>query len=1169
LNSNNSFSFFYWLKHNFTVALGIIVVGYIGTLLSTPPSTASPIWPPAGLALAVMLVYGRAILPGIYIGALLLNTYSFLDFSTPESLAPSFISGLITCFGLCLQVSFGTYLINRFIGKENPLIDDPKIIYFFFLAAPVSSIVSASIGIATVFYQGFITVEEIPISWLTWWVGDCIGVIIFTPIILAFIAKPKALWKVRRKLVSYPLLIMFILIVAMFQYNQYKETERISSVFERQVNKFHALFSNEILHHIETNEVLKGFFDSSQSTTAKEFNTFTQAFFNKKHNIQALEWISYVPLKQRKEFENSTEINLIIREPNNSKEMVRAAEREAYFPITYVQPLDDNKRALGFDVGTNSKALAAILKAKKSGETTITEPIQLVQDIDKKTGFVLYSPVYHKNTLSDDTPQLKGFTAMVFRIVDEIDKITAEFPDVQLFIKIQDQKNKIYSNFKETKRTGLNLLSLQKTIQIQVANHNWSIVYQPSSDFYHNHISWTIWWLFLGGFIITSLTGIGLLMLSGRTIRTEELVRLRTQDLAKSEERWQFALEGNRQGVWDWNIQTSDVFFSIRWKQMLGYEAQDVDSKLTSWDKLIHPDDKEKTYEILNKHFERQTPFFENEHRLLCKDGTYKWTVGRGMVVSWTEDNKPLRMIGTQTDISEQKNAQAALELSEELFRTMFEEAPLGVALIDSITGQIYQVNSRFADIAGRTKQEMLVLDWMTITHPDDVQEDLDNMALLNAGEISGFNMIKRYRHPDGVYVWINMTIAPMTVSDKKCPRHLCMIEDISEQRKTEEALRRAQKMDAVGQLTGGIAHDFNNILNIILGNIDLLKLTVDMDDKGRKRLDTITKSAKRAANLTKQLLSFTRNKAVKVASTNINEVVLAMNNMIMRSITPQVEVEHILVDNLWLTEIDQGDFEDAVLNLVINARDAMAGSGQLIIETSNKSFDARDCLVMNLGIEPGDYVAFSISDNGEGILPEQQEHIFEPFFTTKPQGKGTGLGLAMVFGFCQRSKGNINVYSEPGKGTTFRIYLPKAKENHQDIVLKHEHAEKQLKGRETILVVDDEEDLVELVQVSLEALGYKVVTATNGKQGLEQLNNNPSIDLLFSDVVMPGGINGYQLAQQAKAKNASLKILLTSGFQEKVVTETNKTEFDNNLLSKPYSQTDILLRIRELLDNS
>ncbi|MCP3671906.1 MAG: bacteriohemerythrin [Gammaproteobacteria bacterium] len=390
------------------------------------------------------------------------------------------------------------------------------------------------------------------------------------------------------------------------------------------------------------------------------------------------------------------------------------------------------------------------------------------------------------------------------------------------------------------------------------------------------------------------------------------------------------------------------------------------------------------------------------------------------------------------------------------------------------------------------------------------------------------------------------------------------MILDITRRKQTEQALRRAQKMDAIGQLTGGIAHDFNNILGIIQGNLDLLKNQIKDDEKASKRVDTIRKSAQRAADLTKQLLGFSRRRAVEVSITNINQMIGELESLMARSVTPEVEVEYYLADDLWPTEIDPGDFEDALLNLVINARDAMPGGGKLILETSNCTLDAVYC-AQNPGIKPGEYVQLMVSDSGDGIPNEQQEQIFEPFYTTKKPGKGTGLGLAMVYGFVQRSGGHIRVYSEPGIGSTFRLYLPQAKGQAQPTKTAPKPQEILPRGREVILAVDDERELLELAKTSLEVLGYQVVTANNGQQALEQLANKPDIDLLFSDVVMQGGMNGYELAEQATAKHPGLKILLTSGYTGKALSSDDPAQY-NNMLSKPYSQSELAQQLRTLL---
>ncbi len=389
---------------------------------------------------------------------------------------------------------------------------------------------------------------------------------------------------------------------------------------------------------------------------------------------------------------------------------------------------------------------------------------------------------------------------------------------------------------------------------------------------------------------------------------------------------------------------------------------------------------------------------------------------------------------------------------------------------------------------------------------------------------------------------------------------------DITERLKNEESLRRAQKMEAVGQLTGGIAHDFNNLLGIILGNLDFLQRMVLDNENAKKRIHTTQKAALRAADLTKQLLGFSRREPKNISATDLNQVILAMESFIARSVTPEVEVEFQFSNELWTTEIDKGDLQNALLNLILNARDAMPDGGKLTIETSNQVLDAI-YEEQNPVIEQGDYVQLAVSDNGNGISTEVLEHIFEPFFTTKEEGKGTGLGMSMVYGFVQRSHGYIKAYSEPDIGTSIRIYLPRSyNEAHKSdstmdkkIVLA--------KGTETILIVDDEKDLLELAEKNLIALGYQTIIAHNGEEALKILNENGSIDLLFSDVVMPGGVNGYELAELAVVKITTLKVLLTSGFTKKAVSKNGQARFSVTLLSKPYSKVELAQRIRDVLD--
>ena len=506
----------------------------------------------------------------------------------------------------------------------------------------------------------------------------------------------------------------------------------------------------------------------------------------------------------------------------------------------------------------------------------------------------------------------------------------------------------------------------------------------------------------------------------------------------------------------------------------------------------------------------------------------------------------------------EQELKQAQDELVEQKFAL---DQHANVSSTDA-DGNIIYVNDRLCKITGYSKEELIG----------------QNHRILNSGEHDKAYWQEMYRTiasgkvwsdviqnitKDGTLYWVDATIMPLMGKDNKPRGYISIRTDITQRKLTEEALRRSQKMEAFGQLTGGIAHDFNNILNVILGNVELLQLVVPDHENVQKRIDNIKKSTKRAADLTRQLLDFSRSQASNVTTVDITVLIQKMDELITHSLTPQVEIEWCLADDLWLVDISSGDFEDALLNVIINARDAMSGSGRLKVETKN-TYLAANCCDIKYDVQAGDYVQLIISDNGEGMSADQIEKIFEPFYTTKEQGKGTGLGLAMVFGFMQRSKGHVYVNSEKGAGTTFNLYLPKTKANSSTLEVPVEQFDETLPlGKETILLVDDEADLRELSEEMLVDLGYHVLTASSGLQALDLLTKEEHIDLLISDVIMPGGINGYELAERATNNDPALKVLLISGYTENIATNENQKSFADKLLPKPYRQVDLAQKVR------
>ncbi|MEP3245822.1 MAG: transporter substrate-binding domain-containing protein [Sneathiella sp.] len=389
-----------------------------------------------------------------------------------------------------------------------------------------------------------------------------------------------------------------------------------------------------------------------------------------------------------------------------------------------------------------------------------------------------------------------------------------------------------------------------------------------------------------------------------------------------------------------------------------------------------------------------------------------------------------------------------------------------------------------------------------------------------------------------------------------------------------EQQLRHSQKMDAVGQLTGGIAHDFNNILAIILGNLELLheSLNKERDNEAKGRIDAALMGTRRGADLTRKLLNFSRNDTEGAKCINVNEFVQNLEGLLKKSLTVTIDIEFELSDELWTVDVDPGDLQDALINLSINARDAMPEGGSLVFSTQNKILDT-DYARLNPQAKAGEYVMLSVSDTGQGMSSDIKEHVFEPFFTTKAQGKGTGLGLSMVYGFVKRSQGHIEIYSEIDEGTTFKIYLPRAEQEKRQRFKSQAREHNLPGGSESILVVDDEEILVHIAVSHLNSLGYKTMTAHNVDEALRLLKSEHKFDLLFSDVVMPGGAGGFELAQEARALHPELKVLLTSGFAKtRNKAQGRKSpevaEFSGSMLAKPYSKEELAIVVRRVIDN-
>ncbi|NLH47857.1 MAG: PAS domain S-box protein [Myxococcales bacterium] len=817
--------------------------------------------------------------------------------------------------------------------------------------------------------------------------------------------------------------------------------------------------------------------------------------------------------------------------------------------------------------------------------------------------------------------------------------------------------------------------------------------------------------------------------------------------LRESEERWQYALEGAGDGVWDWNAQTNQVLFSSQLKRMLGYEDDEFGEDFSAWDRLVHPMDREHVYRDLDQHLAGQSLTYVSEYRMRCKDGTYKWILDRGKVISWTPDGKPLRVIGTHSDISQRKQAEeekarltAILESTTDLVAMATPDSQLtylnpagkqmlGWAADERVAEhQVADVHPAWATKMitteafptaardGVWKSESAIqhhdgreipVSQVILSHPafdgsieffSAIMRDITEekraaaemvrreqmllrqttlvLSLMQEGSLFQGNLDKSLQElteacaeimaTERVSVWLYsedyQRLECVDLFERSPRRHsqgqaydcrdfpsytqahqlgqviaatdvytdprtrevpesyhrdnrICSLLDApiwlqgrmggllsfeavdqprqwaqdeeqfainmaslvslafavrdrrqaeQEKDKLENQLRQAMKMEAVGRLAGGVAHDFNNLLTSISGYTEILMGDLRQGDPMHADLSEIQKAAQRAASLTAQLLAFSRKQVIDPRVIDLNELLAGATKMLKRLIGEDIELVFRPAKDLGSVKVDPHQIEQVIINLAVNARDAMPDGGKLTIETANAEID-EEYARGHLDVKPGAYIQLAVSDDGCGMSPEIQAHLFEPFFTTKEKGKGTGLGLSMIYGIVRQNSGFINVYSEIGVGTVFKIYLPRVTGKVESVAKGIQAALPT--GTETILLVEDEDMVRNLAQKVLERQGYKVIAVDHGGRAY-LLAEDPAVrfDLLLTDVVMPN-MNGRQLYEKILSLRPGLRVLYMSGYTENAIAHHGVLDEGTNFLQKPFAIDSLVRKVREVLD--
>ena len=513
----------------------------------------------------------------------------------------------------------------------------------------------------------------------------------------------------------------------------------------------------------------------------------------------------------------------------------------------------------------------------------------------------------------------------------------------------------------------------------------------------------------------------------------------------------------------------------------------------------------------------------------------------------------------TARDIGESKRTQKALNQEIEERQRIFETSQDLILVTDS-AGNFVQVSPSSMIILGYTPAEMIGHSAIEFIHRHDLETTRDEMRSARRGQQTR-NFETRYVHKNGQAVMLTW----MGAWSEPVRRHFFVGRDMTEKLAAEAQFRQAQKMEAIGQLTGGVAHDFNNILTVITGTIGILNDAI----ADKPELVTIAKmideAAERGAGLTRHLLAFARKQPLQPREVDVNALVLETAKLLQPTLGEQIEVAPLLAADAWTALVDPSQLATAVLNLALNARDAMPGGGKLTIETNNIYLDEAYAS-MHSEVTVGNYVMIAVSDTGSGISPANLEKVFDPFFTTKGVGKGTGLGLSMVFGFVKQSGGHIKIYSEEGHGTSVKIYLPRAT-GLDDTAAEALISSEVKGGKEIVLVVEDDSLVRKYVITQIDSLGYTTLEASNAAEALELIGNGNTVDLLFTDVIMPGSMNGRQLVDEALKRRPSLKTLFTSGYTENAIVHHGRLDSGVLLLAKPYRKSELARMIRMALD--
>ncbi len=661
------------------------------------------------------------------------------------------------------------------------------------------------------------------------------------------------------------------------------------------------------------------------------------------------------------------------------------------------------------------------------------------------------------------------------------------------------------------------------------------------------------------------------------------------EDAIQNERRLSLALRSGGYAAWDHDYRTNQTNNSPELYDLLGFDRGNKELNFNTFNDLVHPDDRDKTLDDQINTAPFGSDMFQTRYRVRNSHGNYVWLESIAGVIRSPVDGQPMKCVGLSRNISEQMAALEKMQASERVLKRSQRAARLGSFTFNVETG-LTRLSTEMITLIGMedaiVQPNLAVFEKMI--EPADREKFKEAIELAKHGQNSPVFELGYKTLVEGELNHFEVKIE----ADRNGHHHVDQIfgtcQCITERKLLERKFMQAQKMEAVGQLTGGVAHDFNNLLMVVLGNLQLVEQLVKTDERALKRIRAAYDAAERGSELTKRMLAFSRQQTLQNRDVDVNTLLDKMYGILGHAVGATVNLAIMPSDGLWPIRADATMLETAILNLCINARDAMKPKGgDITIETFNRTLDAETAADME-DVPPGDYVEIAVTDTGCGIPEENIEKVFQPFFTTKGPEAGSGLGLSMIYGFVKQSGGHIKIYSEVGHGTTMRIYLPRLKSSAaaepapvKDLVQKLAQLTEPPAAapvvaaaspapalrKSIVLVVEDNPSVRDVAAAMIEDMGYDVITASSGAEGLQAIEDRPDIDLVLSDVIMAGGMNGPEMAQRALSVRPELKVLFMSGYAPGSLRQMQQ-ELPNaiDLVNKPFTRNDLTEKVRAAL---